>query len=135
MNGVVKQLSVFVNNEPGALSETARMLKECNVDIKAFCISESIGFGVLRAIVHDPEQKAKELKAKGLVVKVTDVLAIEMDTKPGSLYKEAEMLSKAGLNIEYAYAYNSETKPILFVKVDDIDKAVKMLKDAGAKLE
>lgn len=134
MKGVVKQLSIFVNNEPGALSATTRLMKECNVNIRAFSISESIGFGVFRAIVDNPEEKAKELKEKGVVVKLTDVIAMEMDTAPGSLYKKADMIAKLGINIEYAYAYNSEDKPILFVRVDDIDKAIEMLNKEKAPL-
>lgn len=128
MNGVVKQLSIFVNNEPGAFAATARAMKECNVNIKAFSIAESIGFGVFRAIVDDPEKNAADLKKKGLVVKLTDVIAVEMNTAPGSLYDEAEKFSKTGLNIEYAYAYNSEEHPILYLRFDDTEKAISYLK-------
>ena len=55
MNDMITQLSIFVNNEPGSLANMAKVLKECNVSLKAFNISESSGFGVVSAIVYNPD--------------------------------------------------------------------------------
>ena len=51
----ITQLSIFISNEPGSLAGMTKALKECGVNIKAFIIAESSGFGVFRAIVDDPE--------------------------------------------------------------------------------
>ena len=83
---MIKQLSIFINNEPGRLAQIAAALKECSVNMKAFNIAESSGFGVFRAIVDEPERAFDELSKKGIVVKVTDVIAMPMIDRPGGFW-------------------------------------------------
>jgi len=131
---VIKQLSVFMNNEPGHLARVAAVLKECNVNIKAFNIAESSGFGVFRAIVDDPGKAFTELSKKGIVVKETDVIAMPMNDRPGGLLDVAKVIGDANINIEYGYAYANAGRAAFFFRADDTDAAVSVLRAAGMKM-
>jgi len=131
---VIKQLSIFINNEPGRLANIASVLKECNINMKAFNIAESSGFGVLRAIVEDPDKAYKDLKDRNIVVKVTEVIAIPMIDKPGGLFEVAKIIGDANINIEYGYAYTGRSCSGFFFRVDDIGVAVKAMMAAGLKV-
>jgi hypothetical protein len=131
---VIMQLSIFVNNEPGSLASMAQMLKDCNINLKAFNIAESEGFGVFRAIADDPEGSYKKLRDKDVVVKMTDVVAVPVDDSPGGLFSVAKVLGDAKINIEYGYAYEGEKRPVIFLRVDDAEAAVKAFSKAKMKV-
>ncbi len=131
---VIKQISVFVNNEPGRLAKIARMLSEEGIDIRAFNIAEASGFGVLRAIVRDPDRAFERLKERGVIVKETDVIAIPMQDRPGGLFEAAAVLGEEGINIEYGYAYSGQEGAIFFIRVDDTEAAISALLDRGLEL-
>ncbi len=131
---VIKQISVFVNNEPGRLAKIARMLSEEDVDIRAFNIAEASGFGVFRAIVRDPDRAFERLKDRGVIVKETEVIAIPMQDRPGGLFEAAAVLGEEGINIEYGYAYSGKEGAIFFIRVDDTEAAISALLDRGLEL-
>jgi len=130
---IITQLSIFINNEPGRLAAIAEVLKEFNINVKGLNLSESSEFGILRAIVDEPEEAFEKIRSKGVIVKKTDVIGVEMKDAPGSLFEVADVLGKAGINVEYGYAYSGRTLNYLFVRVDDTENAVKILKKAGIK--
>ena len=127
------QLSIFVNNEPGSLASMAKTLKECDINLKAFNIAESSGFGVFRAIVDDPEGAYEKLKARNLIVRKTELIAVAVNDAPGGLFSAAKVLGDAGINIEYGYAHKNKTEPLIFLRVDDPVAAVVAFKKAGMK--
>ena len=102
---VITQLSIFVNNEPGSFAAITAALKECGINLKAFNIAESSGFGVLRAIADNPQEACETLRKRNIVVKLTDVIAVPMEDKPGEIYNVAKVFGENNINIEYAYAY------------------------------
>ncbi len=126
----ITQLSIFISNEPGSLAGMTRALKECNVNIKAFNIAESSGFGVFRAIVDDPEAAYTKLKEKNLIIRKTDIVGVAVNDTPGGLFSAAKVLGDANINIEYGYAHEGRTEPVIFLRVDDPAAAVKVFKDA-----
>ncbi len=126
----ITQLSIFISNEPGSLAGMTRALKECNVNIKAFNIAESSGFGVFRAIVDDPETAYTKLKEKNLIIRKTDIVGVAVNDTPGGLFSAAKVLGDANINIEYGYAHEGRTEPVIFLRVDDPAAAVKVFKDA-----
>lgn len=128
---VIVQLSIFIGNEPGSLAAMTRTLKECNVNIKAFNIAESSGFGVFRAIVDDPEEAFVKLKEKNLIIKKTEIVAVSVKDTPGGLFSAAKALGDADINIEYGYAHEGKDDPVIFLRVDDPDAAVKTFEKAG----
>ena len=127
------QLSIFVNNEPGSLASMAKTLKECDINLKAFNIAESSGVGVFRAIVDDPEEAYEKLKARNLIVRKTELIAVAVNDAPGGLFSAAKVLGDAGINIEYGYAHKNKTEPLIFLRVDDPVAAVVAFKKAGMK--
>ena len=134
MSNIIKQLSIFVNNEPGRLAYIASVLKECNINMRAFNLAESTEFGILRAIVDDPDSAVEKLKDKGIIVKQTDVIGVYLVDTPGALFQAADALGKASINIEYGYAYSYKDKAIFFIRVDDPEKAVGVIDKQGIKL-
>ncbi len=134
MDEIITQLSIFVNNEPGRLAAVAKILKECGVNMKACNLAESNEFGILRAIVDDPEGSAEKLAAKGVIVKKTEIVGVKISDVPGSLYGPASALGEAGVNIEYGYAFTGKGIGGLLMRVDDPAKAVEVLKKAGLEL-
>ena len=126
----ITQLSIFISNEPGSLANMTKALKECGVNIKAFNIAESAGFGVFRAIVDDPENSYEKLKEKNLIIKKTDIVGVSVKDTPGGLFSAAKVLGDANINIEYGYAHEGKSEPIIFLRVDDPAAAVKAFKDA-----
>ena len=130
----VKQLSIFSENRPGRLAAVAKALKEEDINIFAFSIAEGAGYGVIRTLVDKPEKAMDKLGSIGFTVRFTDVLAVEMEDRPGGLYDVIEVPGKAGINIEYSYAYSGRKCAVLIMRVEDIDSAIKQLLAAGANL-
>ena len=130
----ITQLSIFISNEPGSLAAMTLTLKECNVNIKAFNIAESSGFGVFRAIVDDPEGSYTKLKEKNLIVRKTDIVGVIVENTPGGLFSAAKILGDANINIEYGYALEGGREPIMFFRVDNPEAAIKAFTDAKMKV-
>ena len=131
---IITQLSIFVNNEPGRLAAVAGILKDCNVNMKACNLAESTEFGILRAIVDNPEKAYEDIRSKGVIVKKTDVIGVIMKNASGSLFDAADVLGKANINIDYGYAYSGKDCEVLFVRVDEPLRAVETLNKAGIKM-
>lgn len=128
---MIKQLSIFINNEPGRLAAIAKVLSEEGINMKAFNIAESSGFGVLRAIVDNPDSACVRIKDRGIIVKETEVIAIPLEDTPGGLFQVAQVLGEAHINIEYGYAYSGKKMAVFFFRVDEIELAIKRLKEEG----
>ncbi|MBR4504314.1 MAG: amino acid-binding protein [Candidatus Methanomethylophilaceae archaeon] len=133
-DSIIEQLSIFVNNEPGRLAYVASVLKECGINMHAFNLAESTDFGILRAIVDDPEEAYRKLKEKGIIVKKTEVIAVSIEDTPGALFAAADAFGKAGINIEYGYAYSGKKASVFYMRVNDPQKAVDLLKSKGISL-
>ncbi|HBA40181.1 MAG TPA: amino acid-binding protein, partial [Deltaproteobacteria bacterium] len=106
---VCRQLSVFLENKPGTLARVSGALAVQGINIVAFSISDAVDHGVLRMVVSNPIQAAHLLGDGGMMVVESDVLALDLPNKPGALARLAEKLSKARVNIEYAYGTTGGT--------------------------
>ncbi len=125
----VKQLSLFLENKPGTLSRPMQLLSKAKINILTLSVADAQHFGILRIIVRDWEKAKKLLEKNGCVVKVTDVTAIEVSDRPGGLADILLVLEKAGINLEYMYAFTlkRESKGMLVFRFDDPDSAIKVL--------
>jgi hypothetical protein len=125
----LKQLSLFLENKPGALSRPMRLLARAKFNILTLSIADANQFGILRLILRDWEKAKTLLEKSGFVVKVTDMVAVEVSDQPGGLAKILNVVEKAGLNVEFMYAFTEkrENKAILVFRFDDPDHAVKIL--------
>ena len=129
----VNQLSVFVENKQGRLSEITSILQQNQVDIRALSIADTTHFGILRLIVDKPAQAETALKEAGFTVSLTPVIAIGVADRPGGLAEALALLRDGGLRVEYMYAFVSRKKDSAFVilRVDDNGKAVELMKNGG----
>lgn len=126
----VQQISVFVENKKGRLADITKVLAENNIDISAISIADTANFGVLRMIVNETEKAVQVIREAGYTVSITEVLAVEMEDKPGGLHKVLELLGKESISVEYLYSFvrcPSEKALILF-KVDNPQKTVDVLR-------
>ena len=128
----IKQLSIFVDNKPGKLIDIVKSISDAGINIRAMSIADTQDFGILRLIVSDNERLMKILGEKS-IVKTTEVLAVKMEDKAGALYNVVKVLSDAGINIEYVYAFtaHSELGEYVVFRVDDVRSAEKELNDKG----
>jgi hypothetical protein len=127
----LKQLSLFLENKPGALSAPVKILAGAKINILTLSIAEAQQYGILRLVVRDWEAAKKLLEKNGLLVKVTDVLAIEVADRPGGLAEVLKVLEAAGINLEYMYAFTLKRgrKGMLLFRFDDPDKAIAVLQE------
>lgn len=130
---ITKQLSVFVENKKGRLADIANLLSENDIDISALSLADTTEFGVLRLIVNKPDLAKKLLNESGVIVKITDVLAVVLDDAPGGAAKVIELLSNNDISIEYMYAYAAKItgKAIMIAKTENIEKVNSLLSDNG----
>jgi hypothetical protein len=127
----VKQLSVFVENQPGRVSEVTDVLGGAGVNIRGFSVSDTADYGIVRLVVDDPERGKEALHQADLAVKVDDVLCIELPDRPGGLAGVLKIVSAAGVGIEYVYTLIGT---YVVINVADIDRALAMLSDAPVKI-
>ena len=132
----IKQITVFVENRQGALVEITDILAKNNVNLRALSIAETQDFGILRLIVNDEESAEKTLVDAGYLIKVTDVVGVKISDEPVKLTSALAVLDKAGINMEYLYAFMSRTEKHAYVvlRVEDNEIAEKILTDAGFKI-
>jgi len=113
----VEQISVFLENRAGRLAEITRVLGEAGVSIRALSLADSSDFGILRLIVNDNNKAKAALKERGFTVSITNVVAVEVEDRPGGLNQILEILSRENINVEYMYAfvqYSGENALIIF---------------------
>lgn len=129
----MKQLSVFVENKPGTLAEITGILGENGIDMCALSVADTERYGILRLIVNNPQKAEDALKAAGFKVSLTDVIAIAVSHKPGGLSKALKHVAKAGIAVEYMYAFVSPKEDTAYVilRVQDNQKAILALQQGG----
>ena len=131
----VSQISVFLENKSGRLAEVTQALADANVNIRALCIAETIDYGVLRLIANDPAKAKKVLSDGGFTVTETSVLVVEIEDRPGGLAKIIKILARAGINIEYIYAFLTRSeKAFVVFRLEQMDEAAKALQAAGVRI-
>lgn len=133
---IIHQVSVFLENRAGQTHQPVRALAEAGVNIRTAQLADTEQFGIMRLIVDD-WQKAKDvLEAADCVVKINEVLAVEVSDQPGGLDKVLSAIDDAGLNIQYMYAFTfgREGKAVLIFRFDDATTAADSLKERGLAL-
>lgn len=129
---VIKQLSVFIENREGRLERVTEVLVEHNINIASFSLADTSEYGMLRMIVSDPEEGKKVLKEVGFSAMLTDVIAVKIAQKPGTLHEILKVLFEAGLSVEYMYTLATAGKDTSIVmKLSDSELALKVLKSTG----
>jgi hypothetical protein len=128
---LLKQLSVFLENRPGRITQVTKVLDEIGVNISAFSIADTSEFGILRMIVDNIDVALQALKAQGFSVRTTQVVALVVPHQPGGMHQALEHVDKAGIEIEYMYAFAYNSKAAVVIKADDTEKLVNILSESG----
>ena len=119
------QLAVFLENRPGALARVCEALAQAGINIHALTVSDTVDHSVVRMIVSDPTKALMLLGERGVLAFENDVLCIDAVNERGVLGKIAEALSRAQVNIEYAYFASNGTSPkgMIILRPSDVEKA------------
>ena len=131
-----EQISVFLENKAGRLAEVTGILSDAKVNIRALALADTSDFGVLRLIVDNNEKAVEALKNRGFTVGRTDVLAVEVEDRPGGLHSILEILNEADINVEYMYAFvqHSGKNAVMIFRFDNTGEAVKVLEKNNVKV-
>jgi hypothetical protein len=132
----VKQISVFLENRVGRLQEITEVLAKHGLNIRALSLADTSDFGILRLIVNQPEEALRILRDSGFTVKENDVIAAEVEDRPGGLAKILGLFSGAGISVEYMYAFfaRQTQSAVMIFRVESVPRAIKTLQDAGVAL-
>lgn len=125
----VKQISIFIPNKKGSLAHLTDVLVAHEIDIRAIAVFDTTEFGILRLIVSNPDKAIEVLKEEGLVAKVSKVLAVNPEDKPGSLNQIFNILRDYDINVEYVYSFvmRQREMPYIVLKVDKEKEAADAL--------
>ena len=126
---VAKQLSIFLENKSGRLTEVTELLAKEKINQSAMCIAENADFGILRGIVSDPDKAYKALKDNHFAVNITDVVGISCPNVPGALAKVLGFLSAEGVFIEYMYSFANNNVANVVIRPSNMDKCIEVLKE------
>ncbi|MGC8501739.1 ACT domain-containing protein [Desulfurella sp.] len=123
----LNQISVFVENKPGRLLDVVEVLGNNHIDIKAISLADSSDFGIVRFICEDPELVHEILNRNGFTASLTEVLAITISDRPGSLAKVLKALKESNINIEYMYGFSAKIKDyaVMIIKVSNLEETIK----------
>jgi len=124
---IATQLSIFLENKPGVLSEVCKALAAHDIDILGMSISDTVDHAVVRLVVDDPQAALHILGDHGALVVETEVLAMKVADRPGELAKIAAKFARGKVNIEYAYGTAEGGNATLYLRVSDTKKAVQLL--------
>jgi hypothetical protein len=130
---IIKQLSVFLENKSGRLTDVTGTLADADIDISAFSIADTAEYGVLRMIVTKPDEAFALLKEKEFSVHITDVIALVVPHQSGGLHRALQILSSAEISIEYMYAFALGDRATVIIRTDAPQQAITVLQ--GHKME
>jgi hypothetical protein len=133
----LQQLSLFLENRPGQLREPCEALAAAGIDLLTMSLADTAQFGILRIIVRDPEHARQVLEQAGMVVKVTEVVPVEVENRPGGLAEVLARIEEAGLGVEYMYDFGAASrggKAAIIFRFEDPDQALSALEAAGIRV-
>ncbi|HCC51511.1 MAG TPA: amino acid-binding protein [Porphyromonadaceae bacterium] len=131
---LTKQLSIFLENKRGRFTEVAKLLGSEDINMTAFTVSENSDFGILRLIVSDTDKAIDVLRNKKYAVTEADVICLRCPNKPGALGRAMDIITNAGIFIEYMYAFSEGESAHVVIRPDNLEKCVKVLNDNKLEL-
>ena len=131
---LAKQLSIFLENKSGRLTEVTEVLGKAGVNLTAMSIADNSDFGILRCIVSDPEKAYKELKGAHFTVRLTDVIGLTCPNTPGSLSLVLKYLSDAGVFIEYMYSFSNGDVAHVVIRPSNLEVCEQILESKKVDL-
>lgn len=128
----VKQVTVFIGNKEGRIEKVTEILKKNSINISSLSLAESVDYGLLRLIVNEPERAKDALKAEGLSARISDVIAVEIPNRTGSLHDLLTALTD--FNIEYMYVLSAADTASMIMKIKDHEAAESVINTSGFRV-
>ena len=127
----IKQLSIFLQNRMGSLAKPLEVLTVADVNIRAMCMADTSEFGILRLVVDDPEKGKEALEENNFLVKITEIIGVEMNDTPGGLTTVLGIIKDNLIDLEYLYAFTHDKagKAILLLHADKLDELISVLQE------
>jgi len=126
---IIQQLSIFLENRSGRLTELTETLAEAEINLSALSVADTAEYGIVRAVVSEPEKAREILKSKGFSVSLTDVLCLSTPNTPGALARALRILSDASVSIEYLYAFSMGDRSLAVIKTEHTLHAIRVLEE------
>jgi hypothetical protein len=121
---IIKQLSVFLENTSGRLTELTETLANASINISAFSVADTADYGLVRLIVNKPETAEEVLKDKGFSVHITDVIGLVVPDEPGGLHRALKILSTGGISVEYMYAFAMGDRASVIIRTESLQQTI-----------
>ncbi len=131
---LAKQLSIFLENKSGRLTEVTEVLGNAGINLSAMSIADNSDFGILRCIVSDPDKAYKVLKEAHFAVKITDVIGFTCPNTSGSLAMVLKYLSDNGVFIEYMYSFANGNTANIVIRPTDLESCDRILQEKKVDL-
>ena len=132
----IKQLSIFVENRRGKLAEITEMLATKGIDLRALSLADTNEFGLLRLIVSNPDEAYNMLREAGMMVRLSEVVAVCVSDKPGEFAKAARLIADAGVGLEYLYALANviDGEAVIIMRLDQQGEGISVLRKGGFRV-
>jgi ACT domain-containing protein len=131
---IIKQLSIFLENKTGRLTELTQLLGKAGINLSAFSMSESSDFGIMRVVLSDPIGAQKLLTDNGFTVTLSDVVCLYVPNTPGSLSEALLILSEHSISVDYMYAFAMDEVARVVIRCNDVRRCVDVLQNSNLKL-
>ncbi len=131
---IAHHLSIFAENKPGRLEHITEILAEAKINIRAIKISDLGEFGVVKALVDDPDTAYNQLKEWHVSVSKKPIIAVIVEDQPGGLHRVLKLLSQHNINVEDSYGFVMNQRGILVIEVADVPEVGQMLENSGLRL-
>jgi hypothetical protein len=127
------EVTAYLENKPGRLAKICSALATEKVDIVALSVMESDGPSVLRLVTSNPDATKSVLTSLGTEFRLTEVLAVQLENRPGALARALEKLAEEHINIEYAYASATQApgKSVGILHTSNQKRALQILSDGA----
>ena len=118
---MLRQISIYAENKKGTMRDITGILLREDVNILGSVTNDSAEYGIIRMVVSDPEKAGKAFADAGYLVRLTDVLGVEVEDEVGNLNKLLTALDESNISVNYIYlSFNRDSgKPIMVFHADD----------------
>lgn len=131
---IIKQLSVFLEDRSGRLTELTQILAEHRINITALSVAETADYGIVRMVVGKPNEAKTFLKEAGFSVRLTDVVCVNIPDKPGALHEVLRILTENNINVDYMYAFSNKEVALAVIRATDIAQVIDVLQQNKLQL-
>ena len=130
----VNLIAVFAENQLGQMARITQVLADADINIRWVTIATDESLGVIKFLVDKCDLAHKRLHEKGWTVSLVEVLAIDVEDRPGGLHAVADCLARNQINVENSSGFVSHNRAVLLIEVQDVARARQTLVSQGLRL-